>query len=154
MSGAYDDFVRGVCEAFDLSPYVLRTSPVLEGLVADALEGLGVEEVVARVLGRGSVAGARDPYAVLVTRVRWLVTGIDEEARLAAHAEREREANAEAQARKRAAVLAGLVATGELPLDAAEAEIAHVLREAPLLQEAALAELRRYVAAMPSGVRT
>jgi hypothetical protein len=144
MSVDYEVVVHGICEAFDLSPAILRTSPVLADLVTEAASVLEAERIVARVVGRGPVAGTRNPYGVVVARVRQLVRALEDEACFAAEAESERRGVSDTQARKRAAVLAELVLASDLPLDAAEAELASVL-ERPTQQEVALAELHRYL---------
>jgi hypothetical protein len=115
---ACDEVVEALCRHYGLSPRVLRTSPVLPGAIAAALSCLDAGSIVARIVDRGPLTGARDPYALLVARARQLVSDIEADAQATAEETARRSAAQLEGAVRYGRLLAGLVTAGEI--DAAD----------------------------------
>jgi len=115
-----DEVVAGMAEVFGISAAVLLTSPKLPALVVEALELVPAAEVVACLSAdRPPPADVRNRGAFAIARLRQVVTNLRDQARLAAEAAAEHRDCADVGRRRRVAVLAQLVAAGDLPLDAA-----------------------------------
>lgn len=114
-----------------------RPSPSLVGALAAVLDaGVGRTRLLEAIAGRGSLTGASDPMAVLVTRARQVGTDLAAEA---VEAQARREATEAARAAERAAAQAEQVAM------LVEAEASRGL--AAQLEDGVLAELRAAVGA-------
>jgi hypothetical protein len=145
----YDEVVVGMAEVFGISVAVLSTSPKLPALVAEALEMVPAAEVVACLSAdRPPPANVRNRGGFAVARLRQVVEHLRDQTRLAAEAATEHRACAEVGRHRRVAVLAQLVATGDLPLDAAERELSHALGADLFDVGEAVDELRRYMHAI------
>jgi hypothetical protein len=64
--------VESIASAFDLDAVTLASSPALPHLLAEALRLMPGAMLVERLRTTGSLAGAVDPYAVVVSRLRSL----------------------------------------------------------------------------------
>jgi hypothetical protein len=85
----------------------------------------GVGAVVAAVGAYGELAGCRNPHAVLVSRLRWIVEDAAERRRLADEADEAARWAQVDRAAKRGETLRALVDRGELFVDEAVGMIAH-----------------------------
>ena len=145
----YDEVVAGMAEVFGVPVAALLTSPKLPTLAAEALDLVPAGEVVACLAAdRPPPADVRNRGAFAIARLRQVVTNLRDQARLAAEATTEHRDCADVGRHRRVAVLARLVAAGDLPLDAAERELSHALRADLVDVSEALNELRRYIDAI------
>lgn len=142
MTARSDLLARALGERFPvLNVIAMRRVQAFRVAADEACRVLGdVGAVVAAVATYGELAGCRNPHAVLVSRLRWLVDDAAERGRLADEAHEAARWAAVDRAAKRGKTLRALVNRGELFADEAAGMIAREIPEEDL-QALAMAAL-------------
>ena len=121
---AFAYLVERLTERFpELDPVHLRRAAALRRAFEEALVSMDVDAFVARLVKRGPLRDAVNPYGVLVWRARQVVADVDERARIAADAGERRRARQLAAAAHFGERLADLLERGEIDREGAERRI-------------------------------
>jgi hypothetical protein len=72
MTAPLDEVLDGLAEAFGLDRYLLADASALRSAATTALKNRSPQEIVAELVAEGRLAGAANPYAVVIARVRGL----------------------------------------------------------------------------------
>jgi MoxR-like ATPase len=121
---AFAYLVERLTECFpELDQVSLRQATALRQAFEEALVSMDVDAFVARLVRRGPLRGAVNPYGALVWRARKVVSDVDEGARLAADAAERRRARQLTAAARFGERLADLLVAGDLDRESAEQRV-------------------------------
>ncbi len=121
---AFAYLVERLVERFpELDVVLLRKASALRRAFEEALVSMDVDAFVARLVKRGPLRDAVNPYAVLVWRARQVVADVDERARVAADAAERRRARQLTAAARFGERLADLLVAGDLDRQGAERRV-------------------------------
>jgi hypothetical protein len=121
---AFAYLVERLAERFpEVDVVLLRQASALRRAFEEALMSMDVDAFVDRLVNRGPLRGAANPYGVLVWRVRQVVADVDERARIAADAAERRRTRQLTAAARFGERLADLLVAGDLDREGAERRV-------------------------------
>jgi hypothetical protein len=121
---AFAYLVERLAERFpEVDVVLLRKASALRRAFEEALMSMDVDAFVDRLVNRGPLRGAANPYGVLVWRVRQVVVDVDERAVLAADVVERRRARQLTAAARFGERLSDLLVAGDLDQEEAERRV-------------------------------